>query len=59
MHGIALPDDDVTGLAHGFDVDGEELFDFAVAVAGDQGDFADFFARVDDVEELGEVGGGG
>lgn len=59
VHRVALPDDDVAGLAHGFDVDGEQLFDFAVAVAGDQGNFADFLAGVDDVEELCQVGGGG
>ena len=54
-----MPDDDVAGLAHGFNVDGKQLFDFAVAVAGDQGDFADLLAGVDNVEKLCEVGGRG
>ena len=37
---------------------GEVEGDLVGAVAGDEGDFADFAGRVEDVEEWGEVGGG-
>ena len=57
VHGVALPDDDVAACLDGADVRGQVLGDEAFAVAGDEGDFADFAAGVDDVEEGDEFGG--
>lgn len=58
MHGVALPDGDVARGLYGFDVFGEFLRDEGGAIAGYESDFANGFGRVDDVEELGELGAG-
>jgi hypothetical protein len=58
VHGVALPDDDVAGVADRGDVGGQVLGDLVGAVARDEGHFADFVGGVEDVEEGGQVGGG-
>ncbi len=61
VHRIALPYHDVPAAFYGLDMRGEVLLYEGFAVAGDEGDFADFAGRVDDVEEgdefVGEHGG--
>ena len=53
-----MPDDDVAGFLDCFDVGGKVGGDLVTAVAGDEGDFADFAVRIEEVKEWGQVGGG-
>lgn len=57
VHGVALPDGDVTGLLHSGDMSGQELRDLRGAVPGYQGDFSNFLCGIDGVEEGDQLGG--
>jgi len=57
MHRVTLPDNRMTCRTHGLNVAAKQRVDFGGAVAGDQGDFTNLFARVHDVKEGDELEG--